>query len=203
MVNILIDYIIRNKKNFIVLTILFCIGISIGIFFINNSNTNDKEELNIYIEDLINKVKNDEQSPNKIELLGLSLKENFISILIIWLLGCTVIGGIFIYVAIIYKGFSMGYTIAAIIAVLGVKEGTLVVVASLLMQNIIFIPAMFLVAENGMKLYKGIYTKCINLKEEVIRYTVIMLISIMLSSIASLIEVYISTNLLIFLKEIL
>lgn len=203
MVHILIDYIIRNKKNFIVLTILFCLGISIGIFFINNSDTNDKEELNTYIEDLICRIKNDQELPDRLELLGISFKENFITILIIWLLGCTVIGGVFIYVTIIYKGFAFGYTIAAIIAVLGVKAGTIVAIVSLMMHNIIFIPTMFLIAENGIKLYKGIYTKCINLKEEVIRHTVIMLITIMLSLIASLVEVYISTNLLIFLKEII
>ena len=132
MVHILIDYIIRNKKNFIVLTILFCLGISIGIFFINNSDTNDKEELNTYIEDLICRIKNDQELPDRLELLGISFKENFITILIIWLLGCTVIGGVFIYVTIIYKGFAFGYTIAAIIAVLGVKAGTIVAIVSLM-----------------------------------------------------------------------
>lgn len=40
-----------------------------------------------------------------------------------------------------------------------------------------------------------------NLKEEVVRHFVIMLISIMLSIVSSFIEIYLSTNLLIFLKE--
>lgn len=40
-----------------------------------------------------------------------------------------------------------------------------------------------------------------NLKEEVVRHFVIMLISIMLSIASSFIEIYLSTNLLIFLKE--
>ena len=46
MKSILIDYVIRNKKNFIIIITLFCIGIAIGIFFINNSNENQKIELN-------------------------------------------------------------------------------------------------------------------------------------------------------------
>lgn len=199
---ILLDYVIRNKKNFIVIVILFCIGITVGIFFINNSNEVQIKEINGHIENLINNIKNSEDI-NKIELLFLSIKQNVLFIILIWFLGCTILGGIFIYLAIIYKGFSIGYTISAIIATLGIKNGTIFALISLFMQNIIFIPAFFIIAENGIKLYKGIYKKCINLKEEVIRHTVIMLISIMLAIISSCIEVYFSTNLLIFLKEIL
>lgn len=202
MKKILIEYIIRNKKNFIIITILFCIGITIGIFSVNNSNNSQKEELNSYITSLIEKVKTTDNI-NNLELLILSIKENVSLILIIWFLGCTIIGGIFIYLAIIYKGFTIGYTISAMIAVLGTKQGIILSIISLLLQNIIFLSAFFLIAENGIKLYKGIYTRCINLKEEVIRHTIIMLITIMLSIFSSLVEVYISMNLLIFLKEII
>ena len=177
---ILLDYVIRNKKNFIVIVILFCIGITVGIFFINNSNEVQIKEINGHIENLINNIKNSEDI-NKMELLFLSIKQNVLFIILIWFLGCTILGGIFIYLAIIYKGFSIGYTISAIIATLGIKNGTIFALISLFMQNIIFIPAFFIIAENGIKLYKGIYKKCINLKEEVIRHTVIMLISIMLA----------------------
>ena len=202
MKKVLIEYIIRNKKNFIIIAILFCIGIAAGIFLVNNSNEIQRQELNEYITSLIKKIK-ETNNVNNFELLMLSIKENVTIILIIWFLGCTIIGGIFIYLAILYKGFTIGYTISAMVAVLGIKQGIMISIISLLLQNIIFLPALFLIAENGIKLYKGIYTRCINLKEEVIRHTVIMLITIMLSIFASLTEVYISMNLLIFLKEIL
>ena len=42
MKSILLEYVIKNKKNFILITIIFCIGIAIGIFLINNSNENQK-----------------------------------------------------------------------------------------------------------------------------------------------------------------
>lgn len=202
MKTILLDYVIKNKKNFIVIITLFCIGIAIGIFFINNSNEVQTKEINSHIDSLINNIKNSEDI-NKLELLFLSVKQNVLFIMLIWFLGCTIVGGIFIYIAIIYKGFSIGYTISAIIATLGVKNGTIFALISLFMQNIIFLTAFFIIAENGIKLYKGIYKKCINLKEEVIRHTIIMLISVILAVISSCIEVYFSTNLLIFLKEIL
>lgn len=151
MKEVLKDYIVRNKKNFIIIVILFCVGIGVGIFFVNNSSEVQKNELNEYIGNLILKIK-DSNSINNFNLLGLSIKENVFSILIIWFLGCTIIGGVFIYIAIIYKGFSIGYTISAIIAVLGIKQGVSVSVISLLLQNIIFLPAYFLIAENRNKI---------------------------------------------------
>lgn len=90
MKSILIDYVIRNKKNFIIIITLFCIGIAIGILFINNSNENQKIELNNYIEELVKNIK-ESNSVNKIDILCLSIKQNVYFILIIWLLGCTII----------------------------------------------------------------------------------------------------------------
>lgn len=151
MKRVLIDYVVRNKKNFIIITILFCIGIGIGTFSINNSNELQKKEVTEYITNLIEKIKNSENI-NNFDLLLLSIKENIGTILIIWFLGCTIIGGIFIYLAVIYKGFTIGYTISAMVAVLGIKQGIVISIISLLLQNIIFIPAFFIIAENRNKI---------------------------------------------------
>ena len=151
MKKILIDYIIKNKKNFIIILILFCIGISIGSFSLNNSDNSQKEEINSYITNLISNIKT-AQNINKNELLFLSIIENIKTILIIWFLGCTIVGGVFIYFSIIYKGFTIGYTISAMIAVLSVKKGITIALISLLLQNIIFLPAFFLIAENRNKI---------------------------------------------------
>lgn len=117
--------------------------------------------------------------------------------------GCTIIGSFFIYIVILYKGFSLGYTISSIIAVLGVKNGSLFALLALLFQNLIFIPAIFLLSISGIDLYDKLKSHCINLKIEVIKHTLIMFITLLLSVISSIIEVYVSTNLLIFLKEFL
>lgn len=202
MKKILIEYVIRNKKNFIIIVTVFCIGVAIGTIFINNLEEDQILELNNYVEGLIQNIKNSENI-DRLNLLMVSIKQNIGIIILVWFLGCTIIGGIFIYIAVLYKGFAIGYTVSSLVAVLGVRSGSLVAISSLLLQNIIFLPAFFLIAENGIKLYKGIYKRCINLKEEVIRHSVIMLISIMLSIFSSFIEVYFSMNLLIFLKEII
>lgn len=97
MKSILIDYVIRNKKNFIIIITLFCIGIALGIFFINNSDETQKLELNTYIEELVKNIK-ESDSINKMDVLFLSIKQNVSFILIIWFLGCTIIGrNIYLY----------------------------------------------------------------------------------------------------------
>ena len=151
MKNILLDYISKNKKNFIVIIVLFCIGIAVGVLIINNSNDLQKNELNEYINNLIENIKNSENI-DTFNMLILSIKQNVGFILLVWFLGCTIIGGIFIYITILYKGFSIGYTISAMIAVLGVKQGIIISIISLLLQNIIFLPAFFIIAENRNKI---------------------------------------------------
>lgn len=151
MKDILLNYFIKNKKNFIIITIVFCIGVIGGIIFINNSKEPQITEINTYIQELINNIKNSENI-NKLNLLFLSIKENSILILLIWFLGYTIIGAIFIYLLILYKGFCLGYTISALIAVLGVRQGTLVSIVTLLFQNIVFLFALFLISENRNKI---------------------------------------------------
>ncbi len=173
-----------------------------GILLINYSSQEGKIELNNEITQIRDIIKNSNEI-NYLNLFRLSLQRNCTIILIVWFLGCTIIGGILIYFYIIYQGFLIGYTISAFIAVLGIRNGIIFSVATLLLQNIIFLPALFLVAEKGIKVYKSIYTRCINLKEELVKHTLIMLISIMLSTISSFFEVYVSINFLMFFKEII
>lgn len=151
MKKVLIDYIIKNKKNFFIIAIIFILGISFGIIFINTSNNFQKDELNSYVNALIKNIK-ETDNISRIDLLFLSIKQNVCFILLVWFLGCTIIGGLFIYVTILYKGFAIGYTISSIIAVLGVKNGIIFSCLSLLLQNIIFIPAFFILAENRNKI---------------------------------------------------
>lgn len=151
MKKVLIEYIIKNKKNFFIIAIIFILGISLGIILINTSDDFQKNELNSYINSLIKNIK-DTNNISKIDLLFLSIKQNVCFILLVWFLGCTIIGGLFIYVTILYKGFAIGYTISSIIAVLGIKNGIIFSCLSLLLQNIIFIPAFFILAENRNKI---------------------------------------------------
>lgn len=199
--SVLYNYLISNKKSFLIILGIFFIGMLLGIFVINHTGENEIIEINSYINSICENLQNTE-GINKTECLLNSIKQNVIFVLLMWFFGCTIIGNIFVYVCILYRGFSLGYTISAIIATLGAQSGTVFVFSSLLLQNIIFIPAIFMLAESGIKLYIRITKNLINVKQELLRHTVIMLISLALVVFSSILEVYLSTNLLIFLKKI-
>lgn len=199
---ILKNYLQKYKKEYILLCSTLIIGFIFGILFIQKGNEGEITNINAYIQSLITNIKTAE-GINKAVLLLESLKNNCIFILIVWFLGCTVIGSFLIYLACLYKGFSLGYTIAAVFTSLGFKTGAIFTASTMLLQNIVLFIAIFLIANSGIQLYLNIKKNCVNIKIELLRHSIIMLISLMLSVIASFIEVYISTNILIFLKDFL
>lgn len=199
---ILKNYLQKYKKEYISLFIIILIGFIFGISFIQKGNAEEITNINSYIQSLITNIKN-ANGINKALLLLESLKSNCLFIVIIWFLGCTVIGSFLIYLACFYKGFSLGYTVAAVFTSLGIKSGIIFTASSIILQNLILFIAIFLIANSGIQLYLNIKRNCVNLKLELLRHLIIMLISLGLSILASFIEVYISTNFLIFLKDFL
>ena len=117
----------------------------------------------------------------------------------------TVIGIPIVYGEIGYKGFCLGYTISSVVATLGTGKGILFVITSMLLHNIIFIPCLLLLAVSGINLYKSIIKdrRKENIKIEIIRHTVFSLIILAVMLFASLIETYISSNLLISIAKYL
>ena len=75
----------------------------------------------------------------------------------------------------------------------------------MLLHNIIFIPCLLLLAVSGINLYKSIIKdrRKENIKIEIIRHTVFSLIILAVMLFASLIETYISSNLLISIAKYL
>ena len=170
------------------------------MIFINHTSNNEITEITSYVESLKENIKT-KGNIDKFSCLIESLKQNFKIVLIIWILGSSIIGSFFIYVVIAYKGFSVGYTISALIASLGIKGGSIFVFSSLLPQNIILLPALFVLAESGIKVYHRIMKSNVDIKTELMRHFIIMLITLAFSTIASIIEAYLSINLLLFLKN--
>lgn len=186
--------------NYVIILGIFFAGIIGGIIFINHTSDGEVLKITSYIENLINNIKSGENI-DKVACLVQSLKQNLKIVIIIWILGSTIIGSFFICFVIFYKGFSVGYTISAIIASLGVRGGSVFVFSSLFLQNIILLPAIFILTESGFKVYYRIMKKGVDIKSELIRHFIIMLIITSVTVLASIIEAYLSTNLLIFFKN--
>ncbi len=117
--NIILQHVNMNIKDYLILSIIFIIGVMIGVVVINNSNEQSKTEISGYINGFITTIHGEEYTVDKIKLAQISIIENLKLVGIIWLAGSTIIGIPLIYIITSYKGFCIGYTISAIIASMG------------------------------------------------------------------------------------
>lgn len=191
-----IEYISNNIKEIISIISLFLIGIIISIIFMNNVNDVQKEEIKSYIANYIADIK-EGQTINQKAVFWDSIKNNFLFAIILWFGGLTIIGIPIVYITIIFKGFTFGYSISSIIAVLGIGKGSLFAFGSMFLQNLLAIPAIFAIAVSGIKIYKAIVKDKIktNIKLEICRHTIISLVCLNILIIESFVSGYIITAL--------
>lgn len=201
-INIILKNLQENKRIYILLLICLLIGIVLGVVFINNSDEVQKNEVNEYITNFVTTLKSN-NSIDKNELINVSLKRNILMGIILWFIGSTIIGLPLIYFFILYKGICIGYTISGAILALGTGRGVAFCLGSILFQNIIFIPALFFITVSSTKLCYAIMKNRTkeNIKLEIVKHSILSAITIILFMLSSLLEVYISTNLLTFITK--
>lgn len=194
--NVIFEYIEENAKIYLILTIIFFIGLILGILFVNNSNESQANQISNYINNFINSVKENYQISTK-TLLFTSIFNNTCISILLWFLGSTVIGVPLIYLVIGYKGYCVGYTISSVIATIGTGKGILFITSTMLLQNIIYIPTIITLAVSGIKLYKLIMEdrRKENIKVQILKHTIFSLLMLIMLLLSSLIETYISGNL--------
>lgn len=135
------NHVANNKKEYILVTLIFLVGVFLGVMFINNSKESQLSEISSYLNNFIDKLKNTEKLET-MAILKTTLLENVILAVTLWFFGTTVIGIPIVFGIIMYRGFCLGYTISTIISVIGVGKGILFILITLVLQNILFIPAL-------------------------------------------------------------
>ena len=187
----------NNKKEYVLVTLIFLVGIFLGVMFINNIQEAQMAEITEYLKSFTEKLKNTEKLETY-SILKTTILENVILAITLWFFGTTVIGIPIVFGIILYRGFCLGYSIASIITIMGAGKGIIFVLTTLVLQNIIFIPVLLALAVSGFKLYKSIIkdNRKENIKIEIIRHTMFSLIMLLLLIISSIIEVYISVGIL-------
>ena len=195
--NVLLNHIYQNLKLYIVVTIVFLIGIIAGVIFINYAAESQITEIGEYLNQFITALKGDYQI-DKGELLKNALLENLKLTIAMWFIGSTVIGMPIVFGIVLYRGFCIGYTVSSAIVVLGMQKGIVFFLTTILLQNIVFIPVLIALAVSGMKLYQSIMKdkRKENIKIEIVRHTMVSIILFAVLMGASFIETYVSSNLL-------
>ena len=193
----LLEYIKKNKVTYISVVVTFLIGTIIGIFVTFKIPLNEREKIDEYLKGTIEIVK-DKKIDRQI-FFREKLVENFKNIGIIWILGCTIIASFTIYIFMIYKGIIFGYIITIISLLLESKNSFKFLIFSVIGNNIIVLPFAFLLATSGILLYKDIVKRKINIKQQLLRHTIIMIASGIAAIVASCIDAYFLIGLLYFL----
>lgn len=194
--SILLQHIRDNLKSYLLVAIILLIGIVLGVLFVNNLQEEQSQEVQNYVDEFVTSLQNG-TSIDTGKLLRNSIKNNLILALIMWFAGSTVIGIPIVLGLICYRGFCLGYTISALIAILGVGKGSLFFATAILLQNLIIIPCMLALAVSGIRLYKSIVKdkRKENIKGKIIKHTMFSIMMLIFLMIASFLETYLSSNL--------
>ena len=88
--NAVYQHIINNSKEYILISLIFVIGIFLGVMFINNTQEAQISEITSYLNNFVDKLENTE-SLNSMELLKTTILENAVLAIALWFFGTTVI----------------------------------------------------------------------------------------------------------------
>lgn len=186
--------IIKNKKALIFLTIISIIAIIFGSLFSIILNEGDKNLVNDYINNFFNNIKD-----NNLNYV-LALKNGSINtlsfIIIVWLLGISIIGLPIIIFMYFSKLFIVGFSISSIIKIYGLK-GCLISFAYIFPHHILYIIVYTILTLYSIKLsikilFSIIKKDKIDFKPIINKYIFLLLISIVVSFLALLFEVFIT-----------
>lgn len=187
-----------KKINFIIITILF-LGVISGAIFANIIDLNDRNLVIDKIELFISNI--DNRTIDSIIALKNSILTNLGYSLIIWILGMTIIG-IIINIFLLYlKGFIFGFSLSAFILTYSYKGIILSILYTLFGQLLNLIVIMILTIYSVMftvNLLKQIIKnkQNINLPKYFKNYSLIFLITLIISIISSISEVFLFPTLI-------
>ncbi len=126
-----------RKGYFFIVLIMFCLGLSFGLYTVKYMGPADKNDLVNYFTSFAKSLENDHI--NYGSLLFEVVKKNVIIILPIFLIGLTFFGGPVILIIDLLKGFILGYTFSFMATVFQGKGFGLAMI-SIIPQNLIYIP---------------------------------------------------------------
>ncbi len=182
--NFVIKYFKNNRFILIILMITFAVGIFAGVIYYKNATST--EELSNYVEKFMDKINVEETKIYNV--LKESLLKNTSIILIFWLLGASVIGIPILLFYVLYKGFSISFTISTIISTFGFVKGNVISIVMLFFQNVISTAVIFVAMSSAVKLAINILRRKKDMKIELLRHTIMCLLCMVGMVLASIVE---------------
>ncbi|HHV39282.1 MAG TPA: stage II sporulation protein M [Tepidimicrobium sp.] len=181
---------------YLIITILFILGVVVGAITIKVLNTEHKNKIIMFLNSFFRNIEGN--TFDNISILKQSAVDNFKTIMLIWVTGMVVIGLFTIPATILFRGFAMGFTVGFLVNEYGVK-GFLFSILGILPHNLLIVPSIISIAAIGLTLStKKFRRRDINIKNNrsaqfnFINYSILVLFFSIFILIGCLIEAYVS-----------
>ena len=194
----------RDKKAyFFIVLIMFCLGISFGLYTVKYMGASDKNDLTNYFFSFTNSIGN--EPINYGNLLFEVIKKNILIIVPIFILGLTFFGAPIILILDLLKGFTLGYTFSFMVTTFEGK-GIGLALVSIIPQNLIYIPCFIALSVISLSMstekFKGKFFKRGKNKDTFFDGVLNkLIIIIILFVIGILVETYVSPSLIKFVTK--
>ncbi len=203
--NIIKSNIRINKNLFVFLAVIVAVGVASGSIFVTFLNSSDKQIVINYLNDFLNSINSSKLN------YGITLTNTLIFTLgiglLIWLLGISIIGFIFIILILFIKSFSLGFSLGSIIINFkfkGIMLSFLYIVPHHVINMMIYILISSYALILSYKLINSFIKKtAFDFKNIFQRYNFILMFSLIILFISTLYEVYCMPYLLKFLNNII
>lgn len=184
----------KLKKKYLYLLIIVMVGIIVGIIFSNILSNDDSKLVYSKVTTYFNNIKND-VPVNYLKNLIISLKNNYLYLIIIWILGLSIIGLVINNFILFFKSFILGFSIGSIINIYfysGLVLSFFYVFPALLLNLLIFMAMTFYANNFSLKLFDVLFwQKEYKFKNLIIKYLKILGIFFIGLTTSSLIETFI------------
>lgn len=158
-----------KEVGYILLLVTFFVGVIIGSLSFKSIDSTSFEEYTEYLSESISNINSKEVKVHTDNQLYSGIKV----IAIFWIVGMSIIGTPILIGYLGYKGYSMGYTISAIIKLLGVSAGNSFVFKYMFLKNLVLVFIMIFLANFSIKISKNFFEKKTNLKPDALKYSII------------------------------
>ena len=190
-----------KKGYFFIVLIMFCLGLSFGLYTVKYMGPADKNDLIAYFTSFAKALNND--PINYGSLLFEVIKKNILIILPIILFGLAFFGGPVILIIDLLKGFILGYTFSFIATAFDGK-GIGLALISIIPQNLIYIPCIIGLSIIGLSMstesFKRRFFNKKNKGDSLFSYGLLkkLVIILIMFVVGILVETYVSPSLIKF-----
>ena len=195
------EHLEKYGKSYLLLFIFIVIGVIIGILGLNNSSQSSKEQIISYLN---NKVVGIEKGNiSYLILLKNSIWKKIQFFIFLVFLCLSILGKYGAISLVIFKGFTIGYSVASSIMTFGVGKGILMSLSLTVLTEIMLIPTIFYTIITSLQMFNDCsYQNYESKRQLILKYVVKLLCIIIIIFLISLIETFINVNIFLLFRKL-